>query len=148
MLGTLPAPTYSSGRATAGASRNSWRGWRGLWTLNPCLLIPGITPRLPNCEDPPVLFPEESCIPVYDVTFPLFHFLAPFADLSMHRRHCVPQQLAFAHWCNRNVMQPMLREGLWVWSAEASCTRTRCAMASAAVRGNFTIASAGAKISG
>jgi len=54
----------------------------------PVPFLPGTSPRIPNCGEPPVLLPEESCFPIGDVSLPP---LPPsFADLFIHRWRHLP----------------------------------------------------------
>ena len=72
-------------------------------------------PRIFSCGDPPILLPGESCIPLDEVSpRPL---PPPFADLSLHRRHCLPWHLSL-QWCSSNIMLPWQRVGLRVWFVE------------------------------
>ena len=54
----------------------------------PIPLLPDSSTRIPKCGEPPVLLPGESCFPVSDVSLPPLPL--PFADLFVHRWHCLP----------------------------------------------------------
>ena len=83
--GHVASTLYRSGRATAGVIHGVLGGPEPMPFLPG--LLPGTSPRITSCTGGPILFSNESCIPVGDVSSPSLP--PPYAELSMHRRHYV-----------------------------------------------------------
>ena len=96
--------------------------------------------RIPNCDDPPVLFSNETCIPLGDVSPPHFH-------LPLQTSQCIAGtgspsgSHVSAHWCQHNTIAPGLERvcgsGLL---KHHTFTCTRYPMISAALRDMCTTA--------